>query len=176
MIRQRHDFLPLRFIRDFRPTEDDDQVWADAFEQGDDLRRLLHIPNIDAETDDAWLVRENGLHDLQRLLVDDELGYAGAILKLPQVRHEVAKAEGGVDVFGVERGEDDVRHGRAYSPNLRARLLLLPFAFLATALSSIAFHQIGQREVVPVEDHFFGEGGAEFAFSGGELGFATEVV
>ena len=56
------------------------------------------------------------------------------------------------------------------------RLFFLSLGLFATACTGIAFHQIGQWEVVPVEDHFFGECGAEFAFGGGELGVAAEVV
>ena len=55
---------------------------------------------------------ENGLHDFQRLLIDDKLRHAGAIPQLAKIRHEIAQPERGVDVFRIERGEDDVRHGR----------------------------------------------------------------
>ena len=43
------------------------------------------------------------------------------ITQLSEVRHEVAEAEGGVDVFRVERGEDDVRHARACRDRPHAR-------------------------------------------------------
>ncbi len=56
------------------------------------------------------------------------------------------------------------------------RLFFLYPGLFAAACTGIVCHEIWQREVVPVEDHFFGECGAEFAFGGGELGFAAEVV
>lgn len=113
MIGESHDGLAFRFIRDLRAAKNDFDVWTQSFQQGYDLGGLLNIPNIDAKADDARLTGQQGLDDLQRLLVDDEFEHAGAITQLPEVRHEVAEPEGGVNVFRVERGEDDVRHARA---------------------------------------------------------------
>jgi len=113
MIGERDNLLLLCFIRDLRAAEDDRDVRAQLFEHGDDLGGLRDIPNIHAEAHNSRFLPKQGLHDLQRLLVDDEFEQAGTLQRPPEVGHEVAEPERGVDVFRVERGEDDVRHVRA---------------------------------------------------------------
>ena len=51
------------------------------------------------------------LGDIERALIDIELDKTGPRLQLTEIRHQVAQAERRVNVFGVERGQHDVRHG-----------------------------------------------------------------
>ena len=71
----------------------------------------VDVPDVNAEADDPRLMREQLLSDFERALVDVELRDRRALAQLPEIGQQVAQAEGGVDVFGVERREDDVRHG-----------------------------------------------------------------
>ena len=98
------DFLALGFVADFGAAEDDDQIGAQTLEQGDDLRRRRHVPNVDAEADDARIVRKDGLDDFQRALVDVELGQRRPRLKVAQIRHEIAQPKRRMQIAGVERG------------------------------------------------------------------------
>jgi len=53
---------------------------------------------------------------IERPLVDIKLGQAGAGLQLAEIGQQVTQAERGVDVFRVQRGQNDVGHkdGRFY--------------------------------------------------------------
>ena len=65
---------------------------------------------IDAEAEDGWIFREQRLGDVERALVDIEFQKLGAGLKRAEVREEVTQAEGGVNIFRVEGGQDNFRH------------------------------------------------------------------
>ena len=75
------------------------------------MRRLRHVPDVDAEADDLRVLREDGFEDVDGALVDVEFEDRRAVAEAAaEVGEQVAQAEGGVGVFGVEGGEDDVGH------------------------------------------------------------------
>lgn len=55
-------------------------------------------------------------------------------------------------------------------------LLSVSFSFRIAAFGGVFLHQIRERQVIPVEDHLFSKGGAEFALGVSEFGFAAEIV
>ena len=111
VIGQRDDGLRLPFVTHLRPAEDDRRLWRHAADGGHDLQRFRHVPDVDAEADDARRAGQQHLGDVERALVDVELDEARARLERAEIRHQVTQAERRVNVLGVERGEDDVGHG-----------------------------------------------------------------
>ncbi len=75
------------------------------------------VPNINAQAEDFWLARQQGLRDVERALVDVELRQGRARLQLAEIGEEIAQPERGVDELRVERGKDDVRHWHHISPH-----------------------------------------------------------
>lgn len=110
VIREGDDFLALGFVADLGAAEDDAEFGSEAFEQGDDLEGWADVPDVDAESEDTGLLGEQGFDDFERGLFDLEFGDGGARLEIAEVGEQVAQAERGVDEFGVERAEQDVRH------------------------------------------------------------------
>ena len=55
--------------------------------------------------------RQEPLGDVGRALLQGELDNFCGFAQLTQIGIEIAQAQGGVNIFGVERGEDDVGHG-----------------------------------------------------------------
>ncbi len=104
MVGQLNDGLTLGFIADLRSAEDDFDVRPDAFDGSDDLGGGFDVPDIDAEADDFGIVRQQDFRDVERTLIDVELGEARARLQVAKIGQQVAQAERGVDVFRVERG------------------------------------------------------------------------
>ena len=64
----------------------------------------LDVPDVNAEADDFGILREQDFRDVERALVDVELGEAGARLQFAEIGQQIAQAERGVDVLRVERG------------------------------------------------------------------------
>src|ERR1017187_7827306 len=83
VIGQPDDFLPVAFVADLRAAEDDDQFRPQPLQIRHDLQRLRHVPDVDADTDDLWVIPENHLDDIDRPLIDVEL-------KNPRLRLEFA--------------------------------------------------------------------------------------
>lgn len=54
---------------------------------------------------------EDGFGDFDGALIDVIFGDRSAGAEVTEVRHEITETERRMDVFGVERGEQDVRHG-----------------------------------------------------------------
>jgi hypothetical protein len=122
VIRQADDLLLLDFVTDFRPSEHDAHIRPQAFQKRDHLGRRRDIPNIDSESDHAWLARQNRLDDFERSLVDVELRDLRPRAQLAEIREQIAQSKRRVDVAGVERGEEDFRHaheGRSRCENIR---------------------------------------------------------
>ena len=61
MVGELNNVLFLRFVADLRPAEDDFDFRPDAFDGGDDFGGRLDVPDVNAEADDFWIVREQGL-------------------------------------------------------------------------------------------------------------------
>ena len=104
MISQLNNGLIFGFVTDFRAAEDDFDVGSDALDGGDDFGGWLDVPDVDAEADDFGVARQQGFRDVERALVDVELGKAGARLELAQIGQQIAQTERGMDIFRVERG------------------------------------------------------------------------
>ena len=104
MVGELNDGLVFGFVADLRSAEDDFDVRPDAFDGGDDLGGGFDVPDVDAEADDFRIARQQDFRDVERTLIDVELGEAGARPERAEVGQQVAQAERGVDVFRVERG------------------------------------------------------------------------
>ena len=90
VVGQLHNGLFLPFVTDFRAAQHDEQIRSHPLEQGDDLGGLRHVPDVDAETDDARLFGQQRFGDVQRALGDDEFAEGGVGLQLAQVGVQVA--------------------------------------------------------------------------------------
>src|SRR5205085_4711491 len=113
VVRQFGDPLTLGFVTYFGAAEDDYNVWTDPLERGNDLGCLGHIPNINAKPNDFGTFGQQLFNDVERLLVDVELAQRCTIGERPEVGQEVAQPKGSMNIFGVEGGEDDIRHREA---------------------------------------------------------------
>jgi hypothetical protein len=120
MVRERHNGLPVEFVADLRPAEDDHQLRPQPLEERHDLRGRSRIPNVNAQPHDPRPGVEDRLDDVERALVDVELAQHGARLQFAEIGEQVAQAEGAVDVARVESGKDDVRHGPHLTAKARA--------------------------------------------------------
>ena len=103
--------LRLDLVADFRSAEHDRDLRRHGLQQGDDPARLLDIPDVDAEADQARAARQDLLDRLLGAYAEDELDDLGFVAELTQVGAQAAQAERSVGVAGVEGGEDDRGHG-----------------------------------------------------------------
>jgi hypothetical protein len=104
MVGKLDDCLIVRFAAHLRPAEDDFNFRPDVLDGGDDFRRQIDVPDVNAEADDFRIVREQNLRDVERTLVDVKFGEAGAGLQFAEIGQQIAKAKRGVDELRVERG------------------------------------------------------------------------
>ncbi len=104
MVSELDNGLVFGFVADFRAAEDDFDVGPDAFDGSDDFGGLLDVPDVNAEADNFGVLREEDFRDVERTLVDVELGEARARLERAEIGQQIAQAKRGVDVFRVERG------------------------------------------------------------------------
>lgn len=111
MISQAHDLLSLALVADFGAAENDGQPRPEPFQEGDQVGGQGGVPDVDAQAEDARLQREQRPGDLERPLADCEFRQRAALAQPAQVRAEAAQPERGVQIAGIQRGEDDVRHG-----------------------------------------------------------------
>ena len=70
---QPHYCLLLRLKTHLRPTEDDGDVRADAFDQRNHFRRGRNVPDINAKPNDLRIMREQTFRGVERALIDVEL-------------------------------------------------------------------------------------------------------
>ena len=112
------------------PAEHNFDIRPQGFEQAHDLCGLHHVPDIDAQADHTRLQRQQFLHNLYGRLLNDEL----AQLRLrPQARaamhvhvsQQVAQAQRGVDVLGVQGGQNDGGGDGGRVDNLRQNHLAI---------------------------------------------------
>src|SRR5581483_10670418 len=111
VVRLLRDLLPVGFVAHLGPAEDDDDLGAQAFEDGDDLRGGGGIPDVNAEANDARVFREKLLDDFDGSLMNVEFEEGGAGPEFIEIGQEITQTEGGVNVFCVECGQDNVGHG-----------------------------------------------------------------
>ena len=129
VIGQLRDGLSFGLMADLRPAHDERDVRSHSFESRDDFGRRRYIPDVNSQADDFGISRQNGFGDIDRALVDIELDDGCAAAQRAKIGEQAAQAERGVDVFRVERGQDDIGHcqrtynGRGHSarPSIWAR-------------------------------------------------------
>jgi hypothetical protein len=110
VIGELNDGLEGRFVGDFGSAQDDEEIWAKTFEECDELRGGRDVPDVDAEAEDTRIGLQDAFGDIERALLEIELEELRLRLEGTEVSEEIAQAEGGVDVFGVEGGENDIGH------------------------------------------------------------------
>ena len=74
---------------------------SDLFEEGDDLPRFGHVPDIDAEADDPGVMFKDTLNDLASGLGRLKLDDPGLRLKRAHVRVQITQSHRGVDELGI---------------------------------------------------------------------------
>ena len=104
-------------MADLGPAQHQLDVRPQRLEQPHHLRRLDHVPDVNAQADDAGVERQQVLHDLRGPLPDDELAQGRlrpqARATMPvHVGQQAAQTERGVNELGVERGQHDGRGRR----------------------------------------------------------------
>ncbi|MNY43738.1 hypothetical protein D3C86_1787170 [compost metagenome] len=107
IVRQARNLLLVGLVRYLRSAQHHDNLRRHALQHAHHFVGLFDVPYIDAETDDARLVRQDALHDLRGLGADHELLDPGLLLQLPHVRKQVAQAQGSMGVARIEGREQD---------------------------------------------------------------------
>ena len=101
------DGLKFRLMAHLGAAEDQEEVGCESFEDGDEFGAGGSVPDVNAEPDDFWGVRQNFGGDVEGALFDFELEDPGVGLEFAEVGVEVAEPKSGVDVARVEGGEED---------------------------------------------------------------------
>ena len=83
---------------------------ADTLQRRDHLGGFRDVPDVYAQANDARILREHDLCNVERALVDVEFQQLGAIPQFTQVGEQIAQSEGSVDIFRVQRAENNVGH------------------------------------------------------------------
>ena len=118
VIGEADNFLIFPFIADFRATEDYLQCRTRRLELSDDFRGLPNIPDVHPETDDLRCrarfaqLGEQGSDDFIDGSLDGEFAQDThrpqvAASVTSQVGEQVAQAERGMDVLGVEGSQNN---------------------------------------------------------------------
>jgi len=126
---KRADFLFLRLVADLRAAEHNRNRGGDAFEHPHHFQGLPRIPNIHPQADNRGSLRQQLLDDVQRPLVDVELRDARPGSEATHIRRQVAQAERGVNILGVEGAKEDRRHSQTFNQNApgdKAEIALFP--------------------------------------------------
>src|SRR5947208_3497718 len=123
IIGQLDDLLLLGLITDLRPAQNDLDLRLDPLEDGNDFSRLRDIPNVNAQSDDFRTQAEERLGNFNWPLVDVELAQHCVGTQTAHVGQQIAQAECGMNVFGIQRGEDDFRHSSSSAQWRRPRTL-----------------------------------------------------
>ena len=110
VVRQTNNGLGLSFVADLGTAENDREIRAEPPQCEKYFVRLGHVPDVNSETDNARLVRQQYLHNVEWALIDVELNEAGPGSQLAEIRKQVTQSERSVDEFGVKGGKDYVRH------------------------------------------------------------------
>jgi hypothetical protein len=107
-----HDGLSFNLVADFRTTQDDFDLRADAFESSNEFGGRCDVPDVNAEAYYFWVLGKKDFGDVDGALVDVEFEQAGAGSQRPKIGQQIAKAEGGMNVFGIQCSEENVRHSQ----------------------------------------------------------------
>ena len=109
MVCQAANFLVISFKAHLGPAQDDFDVRPQGFEQSHHLRGFHHIPDVNAQADDAGLKCQQFFHNLQRPLRNDKLAQLRLRLQTRPAMHvhigqQVTQSQGCVNVFGIQGG------------------------------------------------------------------------
>ena len=105
------DALFGRLMTDFRPADDDADLRGDHFQHGDELGRLLDVPDVDTQPDHLWIQRKQRLEQRLGATADDEFDDAGIGAQIViEIGVEITQPQGRVGVAGVERAENERWH------------------------------------------------------------------
>ena len=104
MVGKSNDFLFFRFKAHLGTAKNDDQFRPDALERGHHLCGFRNVPDVHAQTDDARILRQHDLGDIERALVNVEFEQDGPIPQLTKIGKQIAQSQGGVDIFRVKCG------------------------------------------------------------------------
>jgi hypothetical protein len=105
-----NNLLLQRFMADLWAAQDDFDVWALRFELLDQGKRLHRVPDVDAESDDVRLFGQQFVSQLLGGTVDGEFAQAGLSLQMTHIRQQIPQPQRGVDVFGVQRAQQNISH------------------------------------------------------------------
>ena len=100
----------LIFVADFGSSKHNYGFRCDALEDLDHTRDGVDVPDIDANTDDARPFEQEGFHNLEGLLTDDEFPHDRPLLQRAKICPQVPETKRGMAVTGIQRGENDVYH------------------------------------------------------------------
>ena len=76
-------------------------------QEGEQFGDARGVPDIDAEAEDLGRARSDGLGDFGGGLLDREFGQVGLRAQFAHVRQQAPRAQGGVAVPRVDRGDQD---------------------------------------------------------------------
>ena len=117
MVGQLANLLRFGFKAHLGPAQHHFDVRPQRLEQPQHLRGLDHVPDVNAQADDAGVECQQVLHDLRGPLLDDKLTQSRlrpqARAAMPvHVGQQAAQTERCVNELGVERGQHDGRRRR----------------------------------------------------------------
>jgi len=105
-----HDALLLPFMTHLRAANHQNDFRFDGFEQGDQPGTLFTIPDIDTQPDNAGIAGQQPLRDIDRPGFKSELVDFCLSLVFSHIGKQAAQSETGVNVAGIDRGKDNLRH------------------------------------------------------------------
>ena len=107
IVGQLHYRLFAEFIRHFRAAQHDNQLRCNPLQHGDDPGGFLDIPYIDAEADDARLLRQQLFDDVRRSGANHEFLHACRRLQVPHICQQVTQTQRSVRIAGIEGGQQN---------------------------------------------------------------------
>ena len=113
IVSQVNDLLLFRFITDFWPPQNNEDLGSNAFQIRDQPRRFFDVPDVDAQSDDLRFVLQDLSEDVQSRLVDRKLKQPGLLLQFPHIGQQIAQSEGTMVVPGIQGRKNDRVHAYA---------------------------------------------------------------
>jgi hypothetical protein len=105
-----NDRLTITLETDFGSAKNNDQVRAKLFKQRDEFGGRCDIPDVNTKAEDFGIFGKERLGDFGDRLVDIEFQQSGARTKFAEIRQQISQAESGMDVFCIQRCEDNLGH------------------------------------------------------------------
>ena len=111
MIGQLADPLIFSLVTDFGTANDNDDFRRHAFENRHHARGFFHIPDINTETDDRRPLRQQPFGNICRTVAQHEFGNMRRLAQRTHVGAQIAQAEGGMHIAGIDGSQGDAGHG-----------------------------------------------------------------